>query len=166
MKRFLYFFVKLIGSLVVALLIYLWSSNDIIATVLSFFVGTILIDFFGNRRIVHNKLKLRYKLSDFNEEYYDLYWESNMSRLNGFFNSFVFGLAICSFVDDFIKMSIEQYITVYLFIVLVPIIIYSLLLGFSKQEKILMQLFNLRKQNWSGDYTEEETNILKRIADL
>ncbi len=166
MKSFFYFIVKLIGSLGVAILIYLWSSNDIIATVLSFFAGTILIDFFCNRRIMHNKLKLKYKLSDFNEEYYDLYWESNMSRLNGFFNSFVFGLTICSFVDDFIKMSIEQYISVYLFIVLVPIIIYSLLLGFSKQEKILMQLFNLRKQNWSGDYTEEETNILKRIADL
>ena len=48
MKKLLGFIVKLIVSLVFAVLIYLWSNYDIIATVLSFFIGTILIDFIGN----------------------------------------------------------------------------------------------------------------------
>ena len=83
-----------------------------------------------------------------------------------FFNFFVFGLAICAFVNDFIKLSFEQYVAVYSIIILVSIIICALLISFSKQENMLMELFSLRKQNWSGDYTEEEMNILKQIADL
>ena len=166
MKKLLGFIVKLIVSLVFAVLIYLWSNYDIIATVLSFFIGTILIDFIGNRRIMHNKIKYKYSLPDFNEEYYDLYWENNMSRINAFFNFFVFGLAICAFVNDFIKLSFEQYVAVYSIIILVSIIICALLISFSKQENMLLELFSIRKQNWSGDYTEEEMNILKQIADL
>ena len=53
-------------------------------------------------------IRYKYKLTDFNEEYYDLYWETNMSRVNAFFNFFVFGLAICSYVDDLVKLSFEQ----------------------------------------------------------
>ena len=63
MKKLLGFIVKLIVSLVFAVLIYLWSNYDIIATVLSFFIGTILIDFIGNRRIMHNKIKYKYESS-------------------------------------------------------------------------------------------------------
>ena len=57
MKKLLGFIVKLIVSLAVAIVIYLCSSIDIIATVLLFLVGKILIDFLGNRRIMNNKIK-------------------------------------------------------------------------------------------------------------
>ena len=46
MKKLLGFIVMLIFSLAVAIVIYLCSSMDIIATVLLFLVGKILIDFF------------------------------------------------------------------------------------------------------------------------
>lgn len=68
MKKLLGFIVMLIFSLAVAIVIYLCSSMDIIATVLLFLVGKILIDFLGNRRIMNNKIKYKYKLTDFNEE--------------------------------------------------------------------------------------------------
>lgn len=166
MKKLLGFIVKLIFSLAVAIVIYLCSSIDIIATVLLFLVGKILIDFLGNRRIMNNKIKYKYKLTDFNEEYYDLYWETNMSRVNAFFNFFVFGLAICSYVDDLVKLSFEQGLAVDTFVIFVATVICALLIGSSKKENMLMELFDRRKQNWSGDYTKEEMNILKRIADL
>lgn len=139
---------------------------EIFVSLIIFMGGNILVDYASARDIKIRKRKYAsiYE-KNFNDDYFELYYETNLSWLLLLFNSQVFIITFLNYIFDIFKTGI-MYGAIWSGVFsLIGVGFWAVFLTYGKKESLLQQLMNIRGEKWSGDYTLEEQEILKALED-
>lgn len=149
------------------LLLTLLIKMPIFASIIPFVFIDCIIGYIYKNRILTTKayLKVQANMEEryFNSEYYDLYYEFNYSRILVISKSLVLTLVVNSILGQSIE-DYMNYITIGIILMFIVMVGVSLVLFSRKKEQIIMQLINLRKEDWFGEYTQKETEILMKLG--
>lgn len=167
MKAWIKEFVGVSAFGAVWILLTLLFRLPIFVSIIPFVIIDCIIGYIYKNRILANKayLKIQSQIESryFNSEYYDLYYEFNFSRILVIAKSLVLTLVVNSILGQSIEDYIN-YITIGIILMFVVMVVVSFVLFSRKKEHIIMRLINLRKENWFGEYTQEETEILMKLG--
>lgn len=102
--------------------------------------------------------------SYFNAEYFDLYHEFNYNRIVIVFRCLLAALTLTPLI--FSKINVMVYITFGIGLMVLSLLILALPLVLRKKDNVIIKLLDKRGENWFGEYTDEELEILRQLYEV
>lgn len=143
------------------------------AGIVSFIVVDCVVGYLYRNHIISKKALLQIVQNEsngnvvpFNSEYYDLYQEVCYNRLMVMLKSICLGLSVCPLIYKFFNNDLFSYIGISLGVIVISLFIACLFLSIGKKNEVLMTLISKRKENWFGEFTPEELNILGKLKGI
>lgn len=144
------------------------------AGIISFIIVDCVVGYMYRNKIISNRVILQTEQNQsiskhnensvyYNLDYYDLYQEVNYNRLMVMLKSICLALTICPTIFSSLKENIISYIGISVIMMLIFFLIACIFLFEGSKNKNLIKLCNKRKENWIGEYTQEELEILGMI---
>ncbi|HFI0449021.1 TPA: hypothetical protein ACGOY6_001239 [Streptococcus suis] len=135
--------------------------SEMLQRLLVLIISNVVIDYFFEIYIAYNKLTNSIKYgSDFNVDYFDLYWNLSKNRVQLLLNIVLFSISLESFFiysEDIIARFLNS-----ICLVVLGFILWIVICHLGKKQQILFQLLMKKQQNYHF-YNDEELKLIKKL---
>lgn len=160
---------SMIVTVVIATLVFI-SQFPYFAGVISFVFVDCIIGYWYKNKVICDKAKINAQASNenkdlmFNSEYFDLYYEFNYNQMMFVLRAICLAFSLCPFLYNVIEDKIQCTI-IGIAIAVAVFVASTIISSVGKRNSALLHLCNKRNNNWFGEYTNEELDILRKLKD-
>ncbi len=157
---------SMIVTVVIATLVFI-SQFPYFAGVISFVFVDCIIGYWYKNKVICDRAKLKAQESKdmiFNSEYFDLYHEFSFNQMMFVLRAICLAFSLCPFLYNVIEDKIQCTI-IGIAIAVAVFVASTIISSVGKRNSALLHLCNKRNNNWFGEYTNEELDILRKLED-
>lgn len=156
---------SILVTAIIAALVFL-SQFPYLAGIITYVVVDGILGYWYRNKIISDKARLklqegREQTEPFNSDYYDLYHEYSYNQWMVILKAACLAFSLCPIIHDFWNEEFS-YITIGMGLAVTFSAIAVIASTVGKRSKVFVRLRKERKEEWFGEYTEKEIDILRQ----